>query len=155
MRKPSPALAISIVALFVSLGGTSLAAKHYLITETSQIKPSVLRSLKGERGPRGLTGPRGLQGLTGAAGIVGPQGGPGLSGVNVVTGPSSAIPDGTTTTVTANCPAGQRAIGGGFFVSIAHPGAALPGFSSYSVILSNDTGITINANAYAVCANVA
>jgi hypothetical protein len=46
-RKPSPAIIVASVALFVALGGTALAAKRYLITSASEIKPSVLRA--GER----------------------------------------------------------------------------------------------------------
>jgi hypothetical protein len=44
--KPSPTTAIAIAALFVGLGGTALAASRYIITSTSQIKPSVLRELR-------------------------------------------------------------------------------------------------------------
>ena len=37
---------IAWLALFVAMGGTSLAASHYVITSTKQIKPSVLKKLK-------------------------------------------------------------------------------------------------------------
>ena len=37
---------VAWLALFVALGGTSIAAQHYLITSTSQIKPSVLKKLE-------------------------------------------------------------------------------------------------------------
>lgn len=66
MRKPSAPLIISLVALFVSLGGTSLAAQHYLLTSTSQVKPNVLRALRGPPGPQGATGIRGTTGAAGA-----------------------------------------------------------------------------------------
>src|SRR5438876_402905 len=48
LRRPSPGLAIAVVALFIALGGTASAA-HFLITSTSQIKPSVLKKLRGKR----------------------------------------------------------------------------------------------------------
>jgi hypothetical protein len=39
---------VALIALVVALGGTALAASRYLITSTSQIKPSVLRELRSE-----------------------------------------------------------------------------------------------------------
>jgi hypothetical protein len=78
--KPSPAMIVAIVALVVALGGTAVAAKHYLITSTKQIKPSVLKRLRGDRGPQGSPGPRGPAGATGAQGPAGPQGSQGAGG---------------------------------------------------------------------------
>jgi len=42
-------MVVACLALFVASTGTSIAASHYLITSTKQIKPSVLKSLKGRR----------------------------------------------------------------------------------------------------------
>jgi hypothetical protein len=47
-RKPSPGLVIACLALVVALGGTAIAASRYIITSSSQIKPSVLRELRGD-----------------------------------------------------------------------------------------------------------
>lgn len=55
----TPANAIALAALFIALGGSALAAKHYVITSPAQIKPSVLRKLKGPRGPEGPPGASG------------------------------------------------------------------------------------------------
>ena len=65
---------VAWIALFVALGGTSLAARHYLITSTRQIKPSVLKKLRGASGRTGATGPRGAPGSQGSAGAQGPNG---------------------------------------------------------------------------------
>lgn len=53
MRKSRPSLAVAFVALFVALGGTAVAS-HYVITSTSQIKPSVVKHLRGKAGPAGI-----------------------------------------------------------------------------------------------------
>ena len=73
-RRPSPAMIVACLAMFVASTGTSIAARHYLITSTKQIKPSVLTKLKGAKGPRGDTGAAGVTGATGATGATGSQG---------------------------------------------------------------------------------
>ena len=45
IRRPNAAEALAVVALVVASSGSAVAASRYLITSTSQIKPSVLRSL--------------------------------------------------------------------------------------------------------------
>ena len=73
VRRPSPGLAIAIVALFMALGGTAYAS-HFLITSTSRIKPSVLKKLRGKSGPAGAGGTTGATGAIGAAGVQGATG---------------------------------------------------------------------------------
>jgi hypothetical protein len=80
MRRPSLPTVLGLLALFFSLGGTAIAAKHYIITSTSQIKPSVLAQLHGARGPQGPAGPQGRQGPPGSQGPVGAQGLQGVPG---------------------------------------------------------------------------
>jgi hypothetical protein len=75
------------LALFLALGGTAVAARHYLITNTNQIKPSVLSQLRGHNGAPGSPGQPGAQGPAGAAGAIGPQGSPGAAGA---TGPQGS-----------------------------------------------------------------
>jgi hypothetical protein len=76
-RRPSAATIIALLALFFALGGSAVAARHYLITSTSQIKPTVLKAL---RGTAGRVGPQGLQGPQGAQGAQGPAGAQGSAG---------------------------------------------------------------------------
>jgi hypothetical protein len=71
---------IAWLALFVAMGGTSLAASHYIITSTKQIKPSVLKQLRGQRGVKGTAGSTGLQGLPGLQGKEGSAGKEGATG---------------------------------------------------------------------------
>lgn len=97
LRAPSPAFAISIVALFVALGGTSLAAatlingkniqKHTIAKD--RLTNKAIKQLKGNRGPRGPQGIQGTQGIQGVQGVQGTQG---------VQGPAGPI--------TGNLPAG-------------------------------------------------
>src|SRR5215471_7718025 len=65
------------VAFALVAAGTGYAAHRYVITSTSQISPSVMKALKGNRGPagaQGAQGPAGQQGSAGAQGPAGPQG---------------------------------------------------------------------------------
>jgi hypothetical protein len=69
------ATVIAYLALFVALaGGTAYAAKHYLITSTKQIKPSVRKALHGSTGPTGPSGPGGATGPSGPLLTVLPSG---------------------------------------------------------------------------------
>jgi hypothetical protein len=130
-RRPSPAMVVACLALFVASTGTSIAASHYLITSTKQIKPSVLHKLKGakgEKGAAGVTGAKGAAGATGAKGAAGAtgakgaagatgakgaQGIPGLTGFTIIQGAVLSGP-GDHDMANAVCPLGQKAIGGGY-----------------------------------------
>ena len=85
-KRPSGALVISVVALFFAVTGTGIAATHWIITSTSQIKPSVLTALKGKTGARGATGAKGATGDTGGQGAPGAQGVKGDAGAAGATG---------------------------------------------------------------------
>jgi hypothetical protein len=67
-RKPlSYANVVATLALFVALAGGTAYANGWIITKTSQIKPSVVKSLTGKTGKTGKTGPAGAAGAAGAA----------------------------------------------------------------------------------------
>jgi hypothetical protein len=84
-RAGSPALIVAVIALVVALAGSAYAAKKYVITSTSQIKPSVLKSLQGKAGANGANG---TNGAPGAKGDKGDQGAPGKDGQNGTPGKS-------------------------------------------------------------------
>jgi collagen triple helix repeat protein len=84
--RPSAATIITMAALFFALGGTAVAS-HFLITSTGQIKPSVLKTLRGSNGPAGPAGVQGATGATGSAGPEGPVGKEGPSGKEGARGP--------------------------------------------------------------------
>jgi hypothetical protein len=73
-RRFSYANVTATLALFFAMSGGALAAKHYLISSTRQIKPSVLKALKGNAGPPGSNGSPGTPGSTGATGATGTTG---------------------------------------------------------------------------------
>ena len=90
LRHPSPGLVVAIVALVLSLGGTAVAARHYLVTNTKQISPAALKQLTdiaahkaalqatgapGAPGAKGSEGPPGPA-IVGPAGAKGPEGDP-------------------------------------------------------------------------------
>jgi hypothetical protein len=122
---------VAWLALFVALGGTSLAAKHYLVNSTKQINPKVLRAL---RGNRGTTGPAGLQGkegpagkgaegaagnvgATGKEGPTGKEGAPGATKIVTRYGPNVALKTNTATESYAACIPGEAVTGGGVGLS--------------------------------------
>ncbi len=75
MRKPfSYANVTATLALVFAMTGGALAANHYLVESTKQIKPSVLKKLKGNKGAKGATGAQGAQGGQGPQGSTGGQG---------------------------------------------------------------------------------
>lgn len=128
MMKPRllrPTTIIACLALFLSLGGGAWAAQHYVITSKSQIKPSVLDQLTGDRGPKGAKGDQGIQGIQGSPGtpgIQGNQGSPGANGTGSIVvaheqfdvGP---LADGATVYESVTCPAGSSPTGGGGWVN--------------------------------------
>jgi len=50
---------VATLALFMAMTGGALAATHYIITSTKQIKPSVLAQLKARKAPPVRPDPRG------------------------------------------------------------------------------------------------
>ena len=80
MTKRLIVVGAAVAALLIVAGGAG-AAGRFVITSTSQIKPSVLRALHANQTARGLPGaPHGAQGPQGAPGPPGPSGNPGVAG---------------------------------------------------------------------------
>ncbi len=148
-RKLTYANVVSTLALVLVLaGGTAYAANHYLITRTSQIKPSVLKQLRGRAGQSGAAG---ATGATGAAGI---------SGYTQVASATTNNPAGAQDVAIANCPAGESVLGGGAFGSAVSTGQSIttsePANSDtgWLVAMSNGSGTADTFTVYAICATV-
>ncbi len=80
---------VATLALVFAMGGSAVAASHYLITSKKQISPKALKEIAttgkaGTPGAAGASGPEGKQGLEGKQGPegkLGPKGEPGVQGV--------------------------------------------------------------------------
>jgi hypothetical protein len=178
LPRPSPAMVVALVALFVALSGGAYATSQALIgspqikngsIQLVDISAKAKRALKGQRGPRGargtpgtngLPGPQGTQGPQGPAGAAGAQGPAGANGtfdpakVTVREGPTTAIPADDTGTLTAECLSGETAISGGWSsdVGVAFSEAVNPAKTSYGVLIDNTGGTAGSGNARVVCA---
>jgi len=76
-RHLSYANVVATMALVFAMGGSAIAAKHYLLTSTSQISPQVLKALEVKIASRikpGTPGKEGPAGKEGAAGKEGKEG---------------------------------------------------------------------------------
>jgi hypothetical protein len=157
LRKPSLTGITAALALFIAFGGSAAAASHYLVTSTSQIKPSVLMKLKGNAGAKGAAGPAGAVGPAGAPGAIGPQGPAGpsnLSALTTVIGPTVEVPTGKVGAAEAVCPAGFRAVSGGGEASIAGiAGSEMEtSHTSWFILMVNETSIVLKIHAAVQCA---
>ena len=152
MKRPSPALVVATVALFVALGGTAGAvvnaavplAKRALVADNAKKlggQTSAQIAAAGAKAAVALS-PAGPRPASTAAGLVTTKSG------------SGQIPAGGAQTFTVVCDAGQRVVGGGFSSD-----QVVLGFDSYP---SNDTtwtlflgnlndGAAANVSTYATC----
>ena len=125
--RPSFASVVSVMALFVALGGTSYAAAKLPKNSvgsaqiktngvgSSDVKNGSLRGVDFRAGelPAGPQGQQGVKGEKGDTGTPGQNGKDGVLGAVTVQRTDVALNDNTTQAVEASCPAGQKAISGG------------------------------------------
>lgn len=106
--RPSPAMAVAVIALFVALGGTGYAASSLTAggheesrARDAQVGGAGARGaharlshrnvgVPGRRGPRGPQGPTGQAGLAGVQGATGQAGPAGIQGSAGLTGPQGS-----------------------------------------------------------------
>ena len=141
MKRPSAALVVAGAALFVSVAGTGAAATHYLITSTSQIKPSVLAQLRGRTGPKGPIGTFTAHDLHV------------IVGAHVTLGTYPNAND--SATAFATCPANTSIVSGGYSTNLVtgHITISQPYGNGWAVTAINDDVIvTPYIGAIAVCA---
>jgi hypothetical protein len=137
IRRPSPAMVIALLALFVAMAGTGYAAVSLPKNSVGpkQIKGGAVNSRKVKdgtllaadfksgqlpAGAQGLPGPRGIEGPRGADGPQGAKGTPGAPGAtHVVTRTQQVTGSKASQAMGAKvyCQAGERATGGGLQVA--------------------------------------
>ncbi len=165
LRRPSPSMAVALLALFVALGGTSYATAEMIVPNdsvgTAQIKnDSVTRAKLAHHsitsvlikpgallasdfaagqlpaGPQGPVGPQGAKGDKGDKGDAGA-----ISNIKVRSA-STTVPAGGVGIVTASCRSDEYASGAGSSWSLAS-GESGAGLSTVSLAPSYDSnGVT-------------
>jgi len=115
---------ISVIALVFAMTGGAFAAK-YVITSTKQIKPSVVKALKGKAGPVGPAGAQGPAGPAGPKGDVGAQGSQGKEGPEGKQGPEGKAGKDGKTGFTDTLPSGKTETGT-WMLSIGNTVVSLP-----------------------------
>jgi hypothetical protein len=173
LRTPSPALIIALIALFVALGGTSLAAANLIngkLIKANSIPKNRLtkRAIKSLHGARGAQGPQGPQGATGLQGPEGPQGAQGLQGIPGLAGYQIVRVDAIMAAAdvgashTATCPTGKVVIGGGAYdfnerltIEQSYPSADGKSWNaSWAGVNGETAGADSQVTVEAVCATV-
>lgn len=155
MRKRGILTIVAAVVASVVVAGGATAAGRYLITNTHQIKPSVMAQLHGTRGPRGFQGAQGNEGLQGAQGQSGPAG---IANVQDVSNSTSYCDSSggscSVASITATCPAGSYVTGGGAYDdTIQTPISTFASLSSYGAVSDNGSSFSGTLTVTAVCAS--
>jgi hypothetical protein len=135
LRTPSPAFVVSLIALFVALGGTTYAAtslpknsvgtnqlKNGAVTK-QKINKKTISALRGSRGPIGPAGPMGATGSQGSTGS------PGANGTAVAY--ARVLDDGTVDTAQSK---------GISSANVSHPGTGIYCFSGLGFTPHNAVG---------------
>src|SRR5215213_11792459 len=166
-----------VVALVVALGGVSHAAGvlpknsvgtaqlqtkavtasklHKNAVSAAKVKDATL--LAADFKPGQLpAGPRGPKGDPGAQGPKGDAGAPGISGRESVIGAEVSVNPGQVGGAQVTCPAGKKVMGGGGGSEGNTPITAIGQItdSTWSVVVRNNEGFSVQVSANAVCAQV-
>jgi len=150
-RRLSYANVAATLALLLALGGgTAWASKHvhFVITSTSQIKPSVraaLRGAKGTDGINGTNGTNGANGTNGTNGAVGATGPMGVAGNVGPQGPGALMLDATIAANTATSAVGAIPVDLSFNQEAGTAQAAIDSTAVASGTFPIDTSGTFSA----------
>lgn len=160
-------LGLGAALLLVMFSAASFGAGRYLITNIKQIKPNVVKQIRGSvkagsAGSAGGQGSNGSQGANGAQGPAGPQGSAGPQGPPGPTGPAHAgvvtnavtINPNAATGASVTCPSGSVVTGGGFSVPPSgYVVYADQPFGNGWFVAVQTRGVQDTLTVYAVCAS--
>jgi hypothetical protein len=186
--RPSPAMVVAFIALVASMAGTGYAAQQLSNNSvgSKQLKNNAVTAKKiqngavnsnkvkngslvsgdfkageipagpaGPTGPAGARGPTGERGATGERGLTGPAGPQGPAGATNV----SVLFGADQVDSFVNCPAGQRATGGGGVVTQAtawlvdsRPNVDAGTPTGWIASAETVAGVSATVQAYVVCA---
>ncbi len=139
------------VVAVVLLGGSAYAGSRWVISSTQQIKPSVLKQLRGHAGPQGATG------TPGASGAAGPAGPAGIATIQDVDASTSYCAFGNSCdveSVTATCPGSAIAVGGAANANtIDADVSTFVGGGIYIAQVDNESNFSGTLSVTAVCAS--
>ena len=126
VRRPSPAMVVALVALFVALGGSSYAVTQLPKNSVGakQLKRNAVNSAKVKQGSlllsdfkqsqrTRLVGPQGPQGIQGPQGPKGDAGAPGATNVVIRRDVGTSLTTNGFYVFIVDCEPGERAVGGG------------------------------------------
>ncbi|MGD0274356.1 MAG: hypothetical protein ABSB96_11590 [Gaiellaceae bacterium] len=162
LRRPSPAMVVASIALFVALSGASVAVVNALPKNsvgTKQLKNNAVVSSKVKNGSLMAVDfasgqlPKGAKGDTGAAGAAGANA---ATNIVVHSANSANIAVGSDGVLAVPCDAGERLIGGGFGTypkvvpDISRPHGGPPA-TEWQVRMTNNSANPEYFTAYAVC----
>ena len=155
MRSIKGWMIVAVAAISVMLVGAGGATAASFIT-SSNIKNGTIKLVDiSSSAKRALKGNDGRQG---AQGVQGPSGGFDPAKVVYVEGPMATAPAGESAVSAAYCPAGTKAISGGYFFAYANDGLTIEmsqpiaDGTGWIAGFANTGSISGDATAYAVCA---
>jgi hypothetical protein len=117
----------------------------------------LLQGPKGDPGSQGPKGDKGVPGMQGPKGDTGAAGADGVSGYQKLDGPWETVGMGQFGSATVDCPAGKKALGGGYVSTVLlAPSADAPANagSGWLVEAKNVDSIQGYFHAYVICATV-
>ena len=137
--------------------GTGLTVVSLPLTSTPGPRgPQGAQGLAGAQGAQGNAGPQGSAGAQGSTGATGVAGTAGISNYQTVTSSLVTVPNGSSGSARASCPAGTNVLGGGGITDVSNnvdlEDSYNPSSTQWLVVFQNNSGSSADIFASAICA---